>query len=61
MQTNLWIPGSLVAFLPAGLDDFVDKVAPELKKRGILRTEYEGTTLRGNLGLPRPKNRFFEA
>jgi alkanesulfonate monooxygenase len=48
-------------FLPAGLDDFVDKVVPELQRRGIFRREYEGTTLRENLGLPRPKNRFFEA
>ncbi len=48
-------------FLPAGLDDFVDKVVPELQKRGIFRTQYEGRTLRENLGLPRPKNRFFEA
>ena len=47
-------------YLPAGLDDFVDKVVPELQRRGIFRTEYEGTTLRENLGLPRPKNRFFE-
>src|SRR5437879_6289869 len=47
-------------FLPAGLDDFVDKVVPELQKRGIFRKEYEGKTLRENLGLPRPKNRFFE-
>jgi FMN-dependent oxidoreductase (nitrilotriacetate monooxygenase family) len=46
-------------FLPAGLDDFVDKVIPELQKRGIFRREYEGKTLRENLGLPRPKNRFF--
>lgn len=46
-------------FLPAGLDDFVDKVVPELQRRGIFRTEYEGRTLRENLGLPRPKNRFF--
>ena len=48
-------------FLPAGLDDFVDRVVPELQKREIFRTEYEGRTLRENLGLPRPKNRFFEA
>ncbi|MBS0530442.1 MAG: LLM class flavin-dependent oxidoreductase [Proteobacteria bacterium] len=48
-------------FLPAGLDDFVDKVVPELQRRGIFRTRYEGRTLRENLGLPRPKNRFFEA
>ncbi|HVV41318.1 MAG TPA: LLM class flavin-dependent oxidoreductase [Nitrobacter sp.] len=47
-------------FLPAGLDDFVDKVVPELQRRGIFRREYEGSTLRENLGLPRPKNRFFE-
>lgn len=48
-------------FLPQGLDDFVDKVVPELQRRGIFRKEYEGRTLRENLGLPRPKNRFFGA
>jgi len=48
-------------FLPQGLDDFVDKVVPELQRRGIFRKDYEGRTLRENLGLPRPKNRFFEA
>ncbi len=48
-------------YLPQGLDDFVDKVVPELQRRGIFRTEYEGKTLRENLGLPRPENRFFEA
>ncbi|MES2600298.1 MAG: LLM class flavin-dependent oxidoreductase [Pseudomonadota bacterium] len=47
-------------FLPQGLDDFVDKVVPELQRRGIFRKDYEGHTLRENLGLPRPKNRFFE-
>src|ERR1700720_2294402 len=47
-------------YLPAGLYDFVDKVVPELQRRGIFRKEYEGRTLRENLGLPRPKNRFFE-
>ena len=46
-------------FLPAGLDDFVDKVIPELQRRGIFRKEYEGLTLRENLGLSRPENRFF--
>src|SRR6202012_216976 len=46
-------------YLPAGLDDFVDKVVPELQRRGIFRREYEGRTLRENLGLPRPENRFF--
>jgi alkanesulfonate monooxygenase len=46
-------------YLPEGLDDFVDRVVPELQRRGLLRREYEGKTLRENLGLPRPENRFF--
>ena len=46
-------------YLPGGLDDFVDRVVPELQRRGIFRREYEGATLRENLGLPRPPNRFF--
>jgi FMN-dependent oxidoreductase (nitrilotriacetate monooxygenase family) len=46
-------------YLPEGLDDFVDKVVPELQRRGLFRTEYEGETLRENLGLARPANRFF--
>ena len=46
-------------YVPEGLDDFVDKVVPELQRREIFRREYEGLTLRENLGLPRPKNRFF--
>jgi FMN-dependent oxidoreductase (nitrilotriacetate monooxygenase family) len=46
-------------YVPGGLDDFVDLVVPELQRRGIFRREYEGTTLRENLGLPRPANRFF--
>ena len=48
-------------FLPEGLDAFVDKVVPELQRRGLFRTEYEGATLRENLGLKRPANRFFES
>ncbi|QQS11200.1 MAG: LLM class flavin-dependent oxidoreductase [Rhodospirillales bacterium] len=47
-------------YLPAGLDDFVDRVVPELQRRGLFRREYEGRTLRENLGLARPPNRFFE-
>jgi alkanesulfonate monooxygenase len=46
-------------YLPAGLDDFVDKVVPELQRRGLFRREYEGKTLRENLGLHRPENPFF--
>lgn len=48
-------------YLPAGLDDFVDRVVPELQRRGIFRRAYEGRTLRENLGLPRPANRFFQS
>jgi alkanesulfonate monooxygenase len=47
-------------YLPGGLDDFVDKVIPELQRRGLFRRDYGGVTLRDHLGLPRPKNRFFE-
>jgi FMN-dependent oxidoreductase (nitrilotriacetate monooxygenase family) len=46
-------------YVPGGLDDFVDRVIPELQRRGLFRRDYEGKTLRENLGLPRPKNRFF--
>jgi alkanesulfonate monooxygenase len=65
MQEWLFSEGSdgfniMFPYLPAGLDDFVERVVPELQRRGIFRTEYEGPTLRDNLELPRPKNRFFE-
>ncbi|WP_347454545.1 LLM class flavin-dependent oxidoreductase [Acinetobacter thermotolerans] len=43
---------------PAGLNDFVDLIVPELQRRGLFRTEYEGTTLRENLGLKRPENQY---
>ena len=46
-------------YLPQGLDDFVDRVVPELQRRGLFRREYPGVTLRDTLGLPRPENRFF--
>jgi len=48
-------------YLPGGLDNFVDQVVPELQRRGLFRREYEGRTLRENLGLPRPENLFFPA
>ncbi|MDP2354863.1 MAG: LLM class flavin-dependent oxidoreductase [Beijerinckiaceae bacterium] len=43
---------------PDSLTDFVDKVVPELQRRGLFRTRYEGTTLRENLGLSRPASRY---
>jgi len=43
--------------LPGGLDDFVALVIPELQSRDLFRAEYEGTTLRENMELERPKSR----
>ncbi len=47
--------------LPTGLAVFVDEVVPILRRRGLFRSEYEGTTLREHLGLPRPPNQFVAA
>ncbi|MGA9911938.1 MAG: nitrilotriacetate monooxygenase, partial [Paraburkholderia sp.] len=47
--------------LPDGLTDFVELVLPELRRRGLFREDYEGRTLRENLGLRRPENRHFSA
>ena len=44
--------------LPASLNDFVELVIPELQRRGLFRTAYEGRTLRENLGLERPPGRY---
>lgn len=44
--------------LPHGIVDFVELVLPELRRRGRFRSEYESTTLRGNLGLPEHVNRY---
>lgn len=51
----------LPPWLPTGLTDFVDLVIPELQRRGLFRTEYEGRTLRENLGLPFPETRWAAA
>ncbi len=45
----------------APLEAFVELVVPRLQRKGIFRTEYEATTLRGNLGLPRPASSFAPA
>ena len=42
------------ATLPGGLDDVIELVLPELRRRGLVRTEYEGRTLRGHLGTRPP-------
>jgi alkanesulfonate monooxygenase len=46
------------AYLPGGLEDFITMVIPVLQERGLFRTEYEGTTLRDHLELPRPRSRY---
>jgi FMN-dependent oxidoreductase (nitrilotriacetate monooxygenase family) len=46
------------SWFPGGLDDFVDMVVPELQRRGLFRTAYEGSTLRDHLGLKRPESRY---
>jgi FMN-dependent oxidoreductase (nitrilotriacetate monooxygenase family) len=48
-------------YLPGGLDDFVSQVVPELQRRGLFRTRYEGHTLRENLGLKSPQSRYSQA
>jgi alkanesulfonate monooxygenase len=47
----------MAPYLPGQHDAFVDLVIPELQARGLFRTEYEGTTLRENLGLARPERK----
>jgi hypothetical protein len=51
----------LPPYYNGGLKDFVDMVVPELQRRGIFRTAYEGTTLRDILGLPTPQSRYAKA
>ena len=46
------------AALPSGLEAFIEHVLPGLRRRGLFREDYEGTTLREHYGLPRPANRF---
>ena len=48
----------LFAHYPTPVDEFVNLIVPELQRRNLFRTEYEGPTLRENLGVPRPENIF---
>ncbi|MFC5694767.1 LLM class flavin-dependent oxidoreductase [Pseudomonas sp. GCM10022186] len=43
---------------PSGVEIFVDEVVPLLRKRGVFRHEYSGSTLRDHLGLPYPRSQF---
>ncbi|TXR47715.1 LLM class flavin-dependent oxidoreductase [Phyllobacterium endophyticum] len=42
------------AYFPGALEDFIELVIPELRRRGLFRDEYEGRTLRENLGISIP-------
>jgi len=44
--------------VPNALEDFIEQVVPILQERGLFRAEYESDTLRGNLGVPIPENRY---
>jgi FMN-dependent oxidoreductase (nitrilotriacetate monooxygenase family) len=46
------------AVLPSGLDLFAEHVVPILRRRGLMRSEYEGTTLREHYGLGRPASQY---
>jgi FMN-dependent oxidoreductase (nitrilotriacetate monooxygenase family) len=46
---------------PSGLAAFVDHVIPLLQRKGIFRRDYEGSTLREHLGLPRPESQYVRA
>jgi alkanesulfonate monooxygenase len=48
-------------YIPGSHDDFCELVVPELQRRNLFRTEYEGKTLRDNLGLPRPESIYTQA
>ena len=62
-QIQLWFENGaadgfnvMPPWLPGGLEDFIELVVPELRRRGLFRTEYAGTTLREHFGLARPEN-----
>ena len=64
-QLELWFKNEAAdgfnifpAWMPGGVEDFAELVIPELQRRGLYRTRYEGGTLRENLGLERPANRY---
>jgi FMN-dependent oxidoreductase (nitrilotriacetate monooxygenase family) len=62
-QIEIWFHGHAAdgfnvcpPYGPGGLSRFVDLVVPELQRRGLFRTEYQGRTLREHLGLKRPRH-----
>lgn len=63
-QMEAWFEGRacdgfvlIASQYPASFEDFTRLVVPELQRRGLYHQDYAGTTLRENLGLPRPATR----
>ncbi len=48
----------MAAALPSGLETFIDHVLPILRRKGLFREDYTGTSLREHYGLPVPPNQF---
>ena len=48
----------MAAALPSGLETFIEQVLPILRRKGLFREEYGGTTLRDHYGLAVPANQF---
>jgi sulfonate transport system permease protein len=48
----------MAAALPSGLETFIDHVLPILRRKGLFRDDYTGTTLGEHYGLPVPANQF---
>jgi alkanesulfonate monooxygenase len=46
------------AYMPGAFVDFCELVVPELRRRGLVRSDYDGKTLREHFGLPRPQSRY---
>ena len=48
----------MAAALPSGLEAFIDQVLPILRRKGLFREDYTGTTLREHYGLARPDSQY---
>jgi alkanesulfonate monooxygenase len=48
----------MAPWMPGALYEVFDELVPILQKRGLFQTDYQGSTLRESLGLPRPENQF---
>ena len=67
-EMQAWLEGGaadgfnvICNYYHAPFEEFSRQVIPELQRRGLFRTEYEGGTLRANLGLRVPENRYTAA